>query len=191
MSNCCGSWTERSGYPRLCPPGQELLCASPHLPHCQPCELPWPTAPRFSYPSCPVSKATHGSDPGCHGGSQKAPLWWELLSSVLYLLLARVAISPAPVWLLLRLGCSLDLPFFSLHHQLTSKIWCHPLCPMALAATAAATASQPLCDCGKVSVALKKGPGIRAGGGSLLCAAKRTSGSLVLCCAAPDSSFWQ
>lgn len=158
------------------------------------CCVPVPTVPTvspvsspglqlfLSAPSCPVSKATYGSDPGCHGGSQKAPLWWELLSSVPCLLPARVAISPAPVWLLLRLDCSPDPPSFSPHYQLTSKVWCHRLSLVPLAATAAAIASQSLCDCGKVPVAPKKGPGTRAGGRGLLCGAKRTSSSLVLCC---------
>lgn len=172
-------WTHQA----LSPPGQELLCASPHLPHCQPCELPWPAATPLSYPSCPVSKATYGSDPGCRGGrvTEGASVGGTALFSSLSPAgqsshFPCPCVAPAQTWL------SPDPPSFSPHYQLTSRIWCHPLSLVALAATAAATASQPLCDYGKVLVALKKGPGTRAGGRGLLCGVKRTAGSSVLCC---------
>lgn len=153
------------------------VCQSPPVPTVSPVSSPDLQPLHSATPPVQFLKPPMALTAGCHGGPQKVPLWWELLSSGPCLLPARVAISPAPVRLLITPDCSPDP-----HLQLTSRMWCHPLSSMALAAAAAATVSQPLCHCGKVSVVLKKGPGTRAGGRGLLCEAKRTSGSLVLHC---------
>lgn len=63
------------------------MCQSPPVPTVSPVSSPdlqplQATLP-VQFPKPPMSLT-----PGCHGGSQKKPLWWELLSSVPYHLLA-------------------------------------------------------------------------------------------------------